>query len=191
MGRSINQDIIFDQQVQGFTDKLKALVKELGIKAENSEILTSPLKRCLSSSAIIQAVTGSNQPVRSLEDLTETDMGLFEGHNPQQLRALYPGELNRWMFDPEHFQFPQGESYQQLSLRVDRVVGLLLETARPEFLFICTHVDWIKMLILKIRSQGFNARRSINVPNGNISLLNLSPEKKLGIVSLNWQPTTK
>src|SRR5258708_7759488 len=160
MGRSIDPDIIQDQQVAIFEDKLRTLAKELRLTTDAS-IISSPMKRCLSTAIIIQNITQSSQPITIWDELTETDMGLFEGKNSSQLRELYPNQLDQWMFDPQNLQFIEGESYGQVSNRVDQIINNLLGKKLSKIVFICTHVDLIKMFILKMQSRPFNERRSI------------------------------
>lgn len=188
MGRSIDVDIVKDKQVEDFGDKIKTLVDKYKITDTNSNVLSSPLKRCISTSNIIRSILKKSDPVNILEDLIETNMGRFEGQTGTQLRIGNPILLDQWMYDPQNFQFPDGESYTQVLERVNRVMKFLTESEPKQFLFVCTHVDIIKMLLLKIQGKQFNDRRGIEVPNGNIALLSINhTHKNLEIIDTNWK----
>lgn len=185
MGRSIDVDITQGEQVEIFEGKIKAIVAKSVVDSNNSDIFSSPLNRCLSTALIIKNVVQKNEPIVILDDLVETDMGVFEGQTGVQLRKKYPDLLDQWMYNPQNFQFPGGESYTQLSVRVRKVVHDLMGRELSDFTFICTHVDWIKMFLLEIQGRQFNERRSFDIPNGNIALLTKN-NQQFEIISPNW-----
>lgn len=188
MGRSLDVDIVHDEQVEKFERKLEALIKNFGITADQSAILTSPLKRCVTTATLIQHALKSNAvPFTKLDELSETDMGSFEGQTGAELRASYPDLLDQWMHTPEHFQFPGGESYDDVSARVDSVMQRLLGMDTP-FVFVCTHVDLAKMFLLKVQGKGFNERRGIDFSNGTLAILSVEPGgETFEIINADWQ----
>ncbi len=188
MGRSIDVDIVWDKQVEDFQKRIKSLVREYKIDKNNSIVATSPLKRCVSTAGIIRDFLGERSVALDVwEDLVETDMGDFEGKTRAFLRENASELLNKWGFSPADFKFPRGESYAHVSKRVDNIMSCLLEV-NSRFIFVCTHVDIIKMFILKVQGRSFDERRSFDIPNGNVSVLNAYPRKKsFEIVSINFQ----
>jgi broad specificity phosphatase PhoE len=184
MGRSIDASIVPDEQVQEFETKITALAQQYDIHGDHVTLLSSPLKRCLDTSNLIRDVLESSEPVTVIDELIETDMGQFEGHTGSDLKAEFPDLVEQWMHRPEGFRFPGGESYDEVAGRVDQVMKRLLEMDTENHIFVCTHVDLIKMVLLKLQGKGFNERRSIDVTNGSIVVLERDPAKQsLRIVS--------
>ncbi len=52
------------------------------------------------------------------EDLKEISHGLWEGKYEPEIRAEFPGELEKWQANPETVQMPEGENLQQVWDRV-------------------------------------------------------------------------
>jgi phosphoserine phosphatase len=50
-------------------------------------------------------------------DLREISHGLWEGKFEAEIKAEFPGELERWHSEPEHVQMPEGENLQGVSQR--------------------------------------------------------------------------
>lgn len=50
-------------------------------------------------------------------DLREISHGLWEGKFEAEIKAEFPGELERWHHEPEHVQMPEGENLQGVSQR--------------------------------------------------------------------------
>ena len=188
MGRSFDVDIVQDEQVGEFEHKLEKLIKDLEIETNDVAIYTSPLKRCVTTASLIKdALKSDDVPFTKLDELIETDMGNFEGQTGAELREKYPDLLDQWMHSPEHFRFPGGESYDEVSTRIDSVMGRILHMD-TKFVFVCTHVDLAKMFLLKIQGRGFNERRSIDFSNGTLAVLSVKADSKgFEILSADWR----
>jgi broad specificity phosphatase PhoE len=99
----------------------------------------SPLLRAVETASIIAAPHGvSPQP---LDDLTECDVGSWEGMDWQAIRYLDADGYQRFMSCPGQFGYPGGESFADVYLRAQRCLEeLLAKHAGQSILVVAHHV---------------------------------------------------
>ena len=186
MGRAFDPDIIhMDEYIKAFRNRVRKISDNFGINSTKALILTSPLRRCTRTAEILGEELGINN-IEVMNELVETDMGEFSGKNAKELRREFGSLVDKWMFQPEDFMFPNGESYKQVRSRVrmvsDKLKGEYLDY---DSIFLCTHVDIIKMLLSEILGFPFNSRMNISVPNGSVSVVFLTKDRGFTIESIN------
>lgn len=190
MGRTIDLDIKKDKDtLENFEKKMKFLNKRFGPFTEQITFFSSPLKRCLQTSSLIKNQLKIKEKINIMAELTETDMGKFSGKNAIKLRREFGNLVDKWMFKPESFTFPEGESYKKVRQRS----RFVLEKVREEFedaktVFICTHVDIIKMLLSEILEFSFNQRRDLITPPGSVTVLRITEEGRFKVEGINIYP---
>lgn len=97
----------------------------------------SPLRRAMQTAAIVVAPHGlSPQP---LEELTECDVGRWEGLDWQTIRALDADGYQRFHANPAAFGYPGGESFRDVYERVTPVLDELLEIHAGESVLVVAH----------------------------------------------------
>jgi alpha-ribazole phosphatase len=97
------------------------------LKAEPvAAIYTSPRSRALESARILGAVASCS--IEVVEDWREIDFGDFEGLTYDEIAARYPDLYRQWMETPTEIQFPNGESFAAMRVRVLRA----FDTIQPE-----------------------------------------------------------
>ena len=99
----------------------------------------SPLKRAVQTASIIaEPHEITPQP---LEEITECDVGEWEGMDWQSIRDSDPASYDRFMSNPAEFGYPGGESFAEVHERVSRCLdGLLAEHAGQTVLVVAHHV---------------------------------------------------
>jgi broad specificity phosphatase PhoE len=99
----------------------------------------SPLLRAVQTASIIAAPHGlSPQP---LDDLTECDVGNWEGMDWQAIRYLDAEGYQRFMDCPGQFGYPGGESFADVYVRAERCLEeLLAKHAGQSILVVAHHV---------------------------------------------------
>ncbi|HSX49258.1 MAG TPA: histidine phosphatase family protein [Candidatus Saccharimonadales bacterium] len=194
MGRTIDLPIIKDLQVQIFTQNLDRLVKDYDINPQKTVIISSPLQRCKETAEIIKSTLEIPSPILIFDLITETDLGDFTGYKSSSLRNKFNGLVDQWMHNPSTFQFPNGESYEEVKTRVTKFLDSIQNVpniATISNIFICTHVDFIKMLLLTIQNKSFDERRSFDIKNGSFSVIttgaNSDQSVKYKILSTNFR----
>jgi len=194
MGREIDLEIKNDENVDILISKIAMASNSMDIKAANTLLVSSPLRRCIQTSQVIAKALHLPENILLISELTETDMGDFTGKEISKLRSEYGELIDQWMHEPENFTFPGGESYKDVKKRVK----IAMEKLRKEIfmnhyqnIFVCTHVDIIKMLLFEILGVSFNERRKISIPNGSISKIAINREKEMQILGINIFPNLK
>lgn len=191
MGRVIDADIKSDENN---LDNFKARVVSINIKygpfPKDTLIITSPLKRCRQTAALLKDQLKLKNEVEIMDELNETDMGKFSGKDAGELRQEFGDILDEWMFKPESFKFPEGESYEQVHQRIILVLENLKERLikGQKSIIICTHVDIIKMILSEIMGFSFNKRRDFSIPNGSATVLKISKDGKYSVEGFNVYP---
>jgi broad specificity phosphatase PhoE len=100
---------------------------------------TSPLLRAVQTASIIAAPHGVSP--QALDDLTECDVGSWEGMDWQAIRNLDADAYQRFMSSPGQFGYPGGESFADVYLRAKRCLeDLLAKHAGQSILVVAHHV---------------------------------------------------
>jgi len=189
MGRKIDAPIIADEQVGKFKKKIILLKKSFeNLVSSNMVIFTSPRIRCQETANIFSKILDFRGKIRIDKSLDETDMGDFVGHHVSELRSIFGDKpIEDWMYRPTIFSFPSGESYQEVHSRVDKFLSKLTKSD-CENVFVCTHVDLIKIILLNSLGSSFDNRRHLIIPPGSVSILSLLSKEGMCVESVNSMP---
>jgi broad specificity phosphatase PhoE len=97
----------------------------------------SPLLRAIQTATIVAAPHGlSPQP---LEELTECDVGNWEGLDWQAIRYFDAEGYRRFMDNPASFGYPNGESFADVHRRVTQTMGKLLDEHAGNAILVVGH----------------------------------------------------
>jgi alpha-ribazole phosphatase len=100
-------------------------------------IYTSPRSRALESAQILGAAASC--PVKVVDDLREIAFGEFEGLRYDEIAARYPGLYRQWMETPTEIQFPNGESFSTMRVRVLRAFDAIRREREGQTVAIVSH----------------------------------------------------
>jgi alpha-ribazole phosphatase len=100
-------------------------------------IYASPRSRTLESARILGAVASCS--IEVVEDLREIDFGDFEGLAYDEIAARYPDLYRRWMETPTEIQFPNGESFPAMRVRVLRAFDAIQREREGQTVAIVSH----------------------------------------------------
>jgi alpha-ribazole phosphatase len=100
-------------------------------------IYTSPRSRALESARSLGAVASC--PVEVVEDLREIDFGGFEGLAYDEIAFRYPDLYRQWMETPTEIQFPNGESFSAMRVRVLRAFDTIQREHEGQTVGIVSH----------------------------------------------------
>jgi broad specificity phosphatase PhoE len=96
-----------------------------------------PLLRAVQTASILAAPHGlSPQP---LDDLTECDVGNWEGMDWQAIRFLDADGYQRFMSCPAQFGYPGGESFAEVATRATRCLEDLLTRHAGQSILVVAH----------------------------------------------------
>ncbi|MFI5911597.1 histidine phosphatase family protein [Dactylosporangium sp. NPDC051541] len=119
----------------------KAALRARQVAPNLAAIISSPLKRCLETASAL-----GDLPLIIEDDLIECDFGEWEGLTYGEVRDRYAAEQDRWLASTA-VPPPGGESFQQVAMRVRRVVRSLQDRFAGQEIAVVSHVTPIKLLL--------------------------------------------
>jgi probable phosphoglycerate mutase len=115
-------------------------------------VVTSPLSRCSRTAELIAEAAGG-VPVRVEPDLVECDFGAWEGLSFAQVQEGWPDQMRAWLASPAVAP-PDGESFDEVALRVNRAVERLRAEYPGERVAVVSHVSPIKLILRDALAAG-------------------------------------
>jgi phosphoserine phosphatase len=106
-------------------------------------------------------------------DLREIGHGLWEGKFESEIRAEYPGELERWQSHPESVQMPEGENLQDVWTRATAAWQRLLAQVgnQPQTGIVVAHDATNKVLLCYLLGLGLADIWKIKQGNGAVTVI--------------------
>jgi broad specificity phosphatase PhoE len=125
--------------------------------------------RAVQTASIIAAPHGlSPQPV---EELTECDVGNWEGLDWQAIRYLDADGYRRFMDNPAEFGYPGGESFANVFQRVSHCLdGLMVKHVGQSVLVVAHHVV-NRTYLASLLGLGPQQARQVTLDNCGISVV--------------------
>lgn len=181
------------KRVQGTTDipLNKNGIKQAELLCANLEKENVSLCRIYSSRQIRALATAEKAgskfhvPVKVISGLEEMNLGLFEGHTWDEIEALYPDELKKWQSNKRYSRTPNGESYQDLLVRLFSALDQIMEDAKEDIdsggdVLILTHGAVILSLLTLKNNLDFETSYTfITVENAKIIKLELNELREI------------
>jgi broad specificity phosphatase PhoE len=171
MGRLLDPPII-EEDKGSFVETINKLHLTL---TNNSKVLfvSSPAMRCLQTVELLQnTLKINNRTIQKVEEFNETNYGLFAGKTAREIKENFPDIFKRWMEKPSKVEFPEGEKYIDVQNRAySKLLDLIKNNQGIGTIFICTHVDIIKLILCRILSLSIKHRRLFRVDYGSFSCL--------------------
>lgn len=181
------------KRVQGTTDipLNKNGIKQAELLCANLEKENVSLCRIYSSRQIRALATAEKAgskfhvPVKVISGLEEMNLGLFEGHTWDEIEALYPDELKKWQSNKRYNRTPNGESYQDLLVRLFSALDQIMEDAKEDIdsggdVLILTHGAVILSLLTLKNNLDFETSYTvITIENAKIIKLELNELREI------------
>lgn len=124
-------------------------------------------------------------PVKVIFGLEEMNLGLFEGHTWDEIETLYPDELKMWQSNKRYNRTPNGESYQDLLVRLFSALDQIMEDAKEDIdsggdVLILTHGAVILSLLTLKNNLDFETSYTvITIENAKIMKLELNELREI------------
>jgi broad specificity phosphatase PhoE len=130
---------------------------------------TSPLLRAVQTASLVAAPHGLS-PI-ALEELTECDVGRWEGLDWQAIRDLDADGYRRFHADPAEFGYPGGESFRTVYDRVIPAIKGLLERHRGESVLVVAHHVVNRVYLADLLGLALGQARQVKLDNCGISVV--------------------
>jgi alpha-ribazole phosphatase len=116
------------------------------LKAESFEaIYASPRVRTMESARIVAGFHDCD--CHEDAGLCEIDFGEFEGLTYDEIAVHYPAIYRQWMESPTEVQFPHGESFATMRVRVLRALEAIRQRHEGAMVAIVTHGGVIRIVL--------------------------------------------
>jgi broad specificity phosphatase PhoE len=148
--------------------RLSSRMAELPISA----IYTSPLQRACTTARII--AEPHRLEIVPLPDLTEIQLGDWQGMNANEIRLGWSKLWQQWRTDPSELRLPDGESYDEATERAVRSFKAIIIDNKNKHVVIVTHDAIIKVLIAHVLSVSNSIYRRIEIENASLSLVRIT-----------------
>jgi phosphoserine phosphatase len=152
--------------------------KQAGLAAEFLKTVeidfafTSPMSRPKETAQIILK-DRSSLTLNEDADLREIGHGLWEGKFEAEIKAEYPGELERWQSQPESVQMPEGENLQDVWTRATAAWQRVLEQVgnNSQTGIVVAHDATNKVLLCNLLGLGLADIWKIKQGNGAVTVI--------------------
>jgi len=136
-------DIPLDET--GFA-QAQAVANRIALQWKPDAIYAGPLLRTLQTAQ--PTATLFNLTVFSEPGLIDVDCGDWQGFSPDEVRAKWTTEYDRYLHDPLHFQFPGGESLEAARLRAFQRVNELSQEHAGKTIMLVSHTALNRLILL-------------------------------------------
>jgi broad specificity phosphatase PhoE len=157
-------------------------------------IRASPLARCRETAAVLAAATGLTVTIDPA--LVEMDVGEMEHLTQDDLRARYPGFLQRWMTDPADVRMPGGETLREVQDRAWSAIERIRDAQAVEAagaapgereVVVVTHNFVIRAVACRALGLALNDFRRLQVSVASKTIIDMGPS---GLALIYWNDTS-
>ncbi|MBV6627805.1 MAG: alpha-ribazole phosphatase [Rivularia sp. (in: Bacteria)] len=159
-------DISLNENGKLQSEKIAKFLENISI----DKVFSSSLLRAKETAEIILQ-QHQNVDLDLNDEFKEIIHGAWEGKSATEINQEFPGELQRWYENPEQFQMPMGENFQQVWQRTVEVYESIIKAALAEKLntiLIVAHGGTNQILLCHI--LGLSAKHFWNFRQSNCCL---------------------
>jgi probable phosphoglycerate mutase len=146
-------------------------------------IISSPLERAVETAETIAGALGLKIELRP--GLMDTDVGDWQGKEIKALRKKPAWKIVQGA--PSRMQFPGGESFLELQVRVVKEIESLCAAHRKQMIVVVFHADPIKLAIAHYIGLQMDHFQKLTVDPGSVSLMAIG-ESGARLLALNLKP---
>ena len=151
----------------------EAAAQYLGKRGGVSAVIASPLQRAYDTAAKAAKALGLDVTVD--DDLIETDFGAWEGLTFTEAAEKDPELHRKWLRDTSVTP-PDGESFDSVADRVQRVRGRLISEHAGETVLVVSHVTPIKTLLRLALDAGPGILYRLHLDLASLSIAEFYPD---------------
>lgn len=133
-------------------------------------IFTSPLRRSFRTAEIIAEPHGIVPTI--IDELTECDVGQWEGRSWEEIKATNPEQYARYHADPSQHGYLGGENFRQVYERATRAIDEILAAHDGATVLIVSHHIVNRTYLAGVLGLGPARARSVALENCGISIVN-------------------
>lgn len=132
-------------------------------------VYSSPLLRAQQTA---KAIAGPHElEMRTVAELTEVDVGLWEGRTWEEVQRQWPEAHAAYMNDPGSAPYLGGESFQQVRQRAEPALQQLLSSHLGQAIAIIAHNVVYRAVLAPLLGMPLRLARGIHLDNCGITVL--------------------
>ncbi len=152
-------------------------------------IYASTSKRAIETAKII--CDGTNQPIKTMPELREMNLGTWTGRKKKEVEVEYPAEYKAFWNNPSKFYLDQAETFENTQRRVKKAFSSILETEDGKTVLLVSHHTPVKIILSCLENRPLDKIwEPPAVGNGSHSIVKKSSDGTVRIVSysglLKW-----
>jgi broad specificity phosphatase PhoE len=139
-------------------------------------VFSSPLLRARQTAELLAEPHGV--PVTLVDDLTECDVGRWEGLSWAEVRQQDGSYLDTFEADPGTIPYADGESFQQVQDRAVPAIQRLIREHPGGNLLVVTHNVVARVIVAQVTGTAIAKARSIRLDNAGITIISIAGGKE-------------
>ena len=156
-------------------------------------VYSSPLKRACATAAVIAEPHRLKLRIRN--ELTEIDVGQWQGRHVTDIAAGWPELWRKWQEDPTVMTMPGGESLADVAARAIRAFQDIVRDYEGKIVVIVAHEGVLKVLVAHLLEAPYSIYRRFEMANASLTvvkvindryrLASLNDTAHVGVVTVN------
>lgn len=148
-----------------------------------AEIYASPLKRAYDTALALARLQGKD--VTPDARLAEIHHGAWEGNSTSEVRAQFAQEYLAWRTQPHTVQMPEGESLEDVALRVQSFLQDVFAAHTDGNVLIATHDAVLRVIVLQTMLMGLEYFWRWRFDNASLTIIERVPDSHFRLALLN------
>lgn len=145
-------------------------------------IYTSPLKRAVTTSAIVGKSHGLEP--RPVQGLIEINYGVWEGLPRAEVRKRWPELQQQLHNDPSELAIPGGETFKELEIRVVGAFNKIVKDEDGREILMVSHQGILKVLVAQLMGISYRDWSKFEIRNASLSTLTIN-NGHIHLITLN------
>ena len=147
-----------------------------------TSVYVSPLQRAYTTALIL--AEPHNLELKVLDDLTEIQIGDWQGVHMDEVRQRWPELWQQSRIDPSEITMPNGESFHQVTERAIRAFETIVAANQGRQAVIVTHDIIIRVLVAHVLGVSNSIYRRFEINNASLSVIR-TINGNLQLITLN------
>ncbi|MGN0954743.1 histidine phosphatase family protein [Dialister sp.] len=117
-------------------------------------VYTSPLKRAVETADVIRG----KKPIPLIPEqgLIEINLGRWDGHTPDEMDILYPGQYDLWRSCPGDVHIDGGETFAEVQERAWKAFLQILRNETGKTVLLVSHMGCLSTILFRIAGYPLN-----------------------------------
>jgi broad specificity phosphatase PhoE len=136
-------------------------------------VYSSPLRRAQETA---RAIVGKRVEIKCVEELTEINLGEWEGRTLNQIRRKFGESFDRWAVRPTRIRVPGGEDFKEFKKRVNKAIrGIERKHKEGNVLVVC-HGGVISTYATSLLNLPPDDVWCLTVKNASLTIVEINPD---------------